>query len=125
MLKKHSNKKIILSTCAVLLVLSLLLGVDGYIIGSFFGGIVSMPVIITFCMVIPAFPLAIYSKIKSKTFFISKKMIKISFVIGSFIALVIISVSGYLTTGHFFGLFFYAISIFRKNPEKNNLTNEK
>lgn len=120
-LSKYSNKKIIISIYVVTLILLFLTGADGYLIGSVVGAYFQMSVMTLLFMAIPVLPLSIYSRIKRKTFFISQKMIKFSFVFGLLFALIFVSFGGItFNLGHIIAPICLAIGFLRKNPDKND-----
>lgn len=120
-LSKYSNKKIIFIIYVLTLGCLFLLGADGYLIGSVVGAYVQMSILTLLFMVVPVIPLSVYNRIRRKTFFINKKMIKFSFVVGLLFALMFVS-SGEITfnLGHIIAPICLAIGFFRKNPSKDD-----
>lgn len=119
-LKKYSNKKIILGIYVLTFLILLVMGVDGYTIGTIVGAYVRLSMLNLVFMAVPAFPLAIYNRIKNKTFFISKKMIKISFVIGLILSFISLSSEVELNFGHLLAPICLGINFFRNDEKKKN-----
>lgn len=122
----YSNTKIIVGIYLITFVALVILGVGSNQIGAILGAYVQMSLLTIMWMIIPAIPLAIYTRLTQKTFFLSKRLIKVAFVFGLFMAFSYVLGSGSIlgsdaitfNFGHILATICLAIYFFRGGKNK-------